>query len=182
MTLFPKNIVSAASLPLPCSFLRTARTLSSIISVVLYPLKGFVSGPETSRCTFLLSPWKATFSPTVHPPLTALTFTHSPALVISQECTENGTSHRCIHAESKLTKDREKSWTQKWKWQLCCKIDVHVERGGNSRLWWIVSGLFLAEAQVKAATMVSHSLSQTVRLSSLVTLSYTLKETWLWWE
>lgn len=83
---------------------------SLLPSVVLCCLKGFGSGPETSRCTLLSTQHRVTFSPAVHPPLTALTFTYSTAPVISHR---NGlqTAHRlCIHADTKPTKGhREKA-------------------------------------------------------------------------
>lgn len=124
-----------------------------LLSSVGFHLEGFGSGPETIRCTFLPSLLGVTFSPVVHPPQTALTFTYSTA----PSPLRNGlqTAHcLCIHAVRKLSRDRGRSWTEKWKWQLCCKIDGKVDGGENSRPQWIVDGQFLATAQVRTAIMV----------------------------
>lgn len=112
-----------------------------LFSVVSQRLEGFSSGPENIRCTFLCSLLGVTFSPVVHPPQTALTFTYRTA----PSPLRNGlqTAHcLCIHAERKLSRDTGRGWTEKWKWQLCCKIDGKVEGGGNSRPQWTVGGLF----------------------------------------
>lgn len=104
---------------------------SPIFSCFLLPQRALGSSPETSRCTVLAPLHRVTFSPAVHPPLTALTFTYSTALDISPR---NGlqTAHRlCIHAGRRKDKRTEgKNLMEKRKWQSDCKIGTEVEGEG----------------------------------------------------
>lgn len=127
--LSPQNIMSTETISLSPSFLHTPLSIhpSPLFSCSLLSQKAVAVAlkPADALSSLLCTEWPFPQQyihlwlhwplPTVQPPLI------SPRSGLQ-------TAHcLCIHAERKPTKDRGKSWTGKWKWQLRCKIDAEVE-------------------------------------------------------